>query len=142
MIYLCYLTFPERHALSSISHFTLLFSLSLSEHKYPKQLVMNQIFYLSMLILYARDTKWDSEGSIAIRCTHPNLFFPFLLEKLYILIQVHFFVETTTHLHIIIYNNFISLKLCFWQQWTQIQFSKKKKEFGKLWFIITSLYSF
>lgn len=33
MIYLCYLTFPERHALSSISHFTLLFSLSLRAQK-------------------------------------------------------------------------------------------------------------
>lgn len=113
--------------LINFTFYFVILSLSLSEHKNPKQLVMNQIFYLSMLILYARDTKWDSEGSIAIRCTHPNLFFPFLLEKLYILIQVHFFVETTTHLHIIIYNNFISLKLCSWQQWTQIQFSKKKR---------------
>lgn len=88
MMYLCYLTFPERHALSSIlllifhKSFSLSFSLSFSEKKNPNQHVMNQIFYLSMLILYARDTKWDSEGSIAIRCTHPNLFFPFLLEKI------------------------------------------------------------
>lgn len=88
MMYLCYLTFPERHALSSILllifHKSLFLSFSLSfRKKNPNQRVMNQIFYLSMLILYARDTKWDSEGSIAIRCTHPNLFFPFLLEKNY-----------------------------------------------------------